>query len=95
MYRQGDVLIVRAGSIPPSAKRLVSNIVERGELTGHAHRMVGDATLLDDRETMYIQVRSESQLVHEEHGTITIPEGNYRVIRQREYDGKEIRYVRD
>lgn len=36
-----------------------------------------------------------AQLLHEEHGTIEIPTGTYRVIRQREYTPEAIRYVAD
>ena len=36
-----------------------------------------------------------AELRHEEHGTIVLPKGTYRVVRQREYSPQEIRQVAD
>jgi hypothetical protein len=45
----------------------------------------------------HIRVRGDSaELRHEEHSTITLPKGTYRVRRQREFDGLEaMRVVED
>lgn len=94
MYRQGDVLIVKA-SIPKKAKKREGHnkILVHGELTGHSHRLAsGEIYSLDG--TLYFR-SGNTELIHEEHDTIHIPEGEYRVIRQREYDEGEIRYVAD
>jgi hypothetical protein len=34
-------------------------------------------------------------LAHDEHATIMLPPGNYRIVRQREYSPEEIRDVAD
>ena len=103
MYRQGDVLIVPVKSIPKSLtpvereKGLV--ILAHGEVTGHAHVIKSEhAALFSDPQLMatFMTISDEPvALEHEEHDTITIPPGDYRVIRQREYHPEEIRRVED
>lgn len=96
MYRQGDILIVKMPQLPPQRKGLETRIVAHGELTGHNHRIEGEAQLYaDDRNNLWIHAQQPFDLVHDEHDAIHIPEGVYYVIRQREYDEGEIRYVRD
>lgn len=96
MYRQGDVLLIRELVLPAGAE-LVKNerIVERGELTGHAHRLEGMAEIHTRYGTMYIRAGAGAKLVHEEHAAIDLPAGDYRVVRQREFDGEEARFVND
>ena len=102
MYRQGDVLIVSVKEIPQEAAKLPDDngrtILAYGEVTGHAHALKKDeATLYAANDNTFLRVVSaEAWLRHEEHDPIYIPAGNYRVIRQREYDDSgEIRYVAD
>ena len=86
-------------------------VVAYGESTGHAHAVVGEegavtllerpATATDGADTVeaverYLQIgRSGATLVHEEHAAIKVPEGLYRVIRQREYTPEALRLVAD
>lgn len=97
MYRQGDVLIVELSDRDVSLKYASSdNVLVYGEATGHAHRVEGDAfTIYNTRGGKVIHAEHMFHLVHDEHDTIDIPEGYYYVLRQREYDEKEIRYVND
>jgi hypothetical protein len=44
---------------------------------------------------MYLEVKSPADLKHEEHGTVTLPAGNYERILQREYSPSEMRTVAD
>ena len=45
---------------------------------------------------MFLTVTGEAAAVtHDEHATIMLPPGAYRVIRQREYAPEEVRYVAD
>lgn len=94
MFRQGDVLIVPASEIPAAAvpvKRVRRAVVlAEGEVTGHAHRIVADGADLfeiEGLEDRFLRVLTEGgvDLVHEEHGTIALPAGDYIVRRQREY----------
>lgn len=81
MYRQGDLLIVRE-EIPPHASRDTNNIVQLGEETGHAHELIGGDVF--GRGSYLLVTEGPGELVHPEHETITLPEGEYRVLRQRE-----------
>lgn len=98
MYRQGDILLVRnARSMYSSDFSLISDgIIAHGELTGHSHILRGDGKVYRSNSTMLVIVGSNgARLVHDEHAPIDLPEGEYRVIRQREFmDGSEV-YVRD
>lgn len=102
-YRQGDVLLKPVDAIPVGLTAVPLDagrvILAYGEVTGHAHAVVGDAEFLaadlDDIERRFLRVEREAQVVHEEHDTITLPPGDYAVVRQREYTPEEIRTVAD
>jgi hypothetical protein len=76
-------------------------VLARGEATGHRHAFYGgnvvmfrdDALARDLPAGLYvghIRVRDErAELRHEEHDTITLPKGTYRIRRQREFDSLE------
>lgn len=98
MYRQGDLLIVEDSAMTRTDRATkASPVLLHGETTGHAHRVEGNATVLDGVPGVFkaIVASAPFKVVHEEHDTIEIPEGTYRVVRQREYDEGEIRYVSD
>ncbi|WP_245245984.1 hypothetical protein [Nostoc sp. ATCC 53789] len=69
----------------------------KGEVTGHKHRITeGNAELYDEDSTLYLRVFSESALLtHEEHKAISIPQGDWMVKIQREYEPEGWRYVAD
>ena len=99
IYRQGDVLIRRIQSLPmQTAQPRLNGILAYGEVTGHAHK-VEDLThteVLDIGNGLYLRVGEEGvRVVHEEHGAITLPAGNYEVEIQREYTPEAIRNVAD
>lgn len=95
-YRQGDVLLMpcpkipaRAHQEPPEDGRVV---LARGETTGHSHTIAADRVTYFREDGSgsgggYIRVDGSTpvDLLHEEHAPLTIPPGNYRVVRQREY----------
>ncbi len=102
MARQGDILIIEAQSIPKGAtareaKRIV---LAEGEVTGHNHTVVCEAATIyelpvSEQADRWLRLQSPGQLVHQEHGAIEIPAGDYIVRRQREYSPQEIRRVAD
>jgi hypothetical protein len=97
MYRQGDVLIE---SVPSIEGQMVTRkgriVLAEGEMTGHAHAIhETDVELYERDGTLFLHVPTEAHVVHEEHGTITLPGGDYRVTRQREYSPEAIRVVGD
>ena len=94
MYRQGDVLLVAVPELPEGAKPQARHgrlVLAEGEATGHAHAIaepdVREFTVGDER---FVLVRSAAQLIHEEHATIDLPPGAYRVVIQREYEPSPI-----
>ncbi|TWE19486.1 hypothetical protein [Kitasatospora atroaurantiaca] len=108
MYRQGDVLIVpveeaavpaSAAALPPQQRDVRGRLVlALGEVTGHAHAVVGPGELR--RETgpfgaAWLHLPEGGRVVHEEHAVIPLPRGWYRVVRQREYVPGAVRYVAD
>ena len=66
-------------------------------MTGHKHHISqGDAQLYAENTDLYLSVFSETAaLVHEEHGSLTVPQGNSKVQIQREYEPEGWRYVAD
>jgi len=89
--RQGDVYIRPAvfalGLKFAKSKRVTLAL---GERTGHAHVLEADtevefATAPDGRLNLKIG-EGGARVVHEEHGTVTLPAGEYAVSQQREYD---------
>ncbi len=93
IYRHGDVLLEKVDHYRQTSKTKeeTSGIIAKGELSGHAHRIVGGTVLVDTPEwrgsvpTMYVKSDGKTQLVHEEHKTLTLEEGVYVVRRQTEW----------
>lgn len=96
-YRQGDVLIARINSIPESATPKAGPVIlAYGEVTGHCHQIHEGAALFEDSGVTYLEVQQAlADLRHEEHSTIPIERGVYRVTIQREYTPQGIRNVQD
>lgn len=101
--RQGDILLIPLVDIPPGlAARPIPAagvVVAEGEATGHCHTIAGDVVeyaTTADHVDRFLRVGSQGAvLTHDEHGTITVPEGAYRAVRQREYAPEAPRYVAD
>ena len=73
-------------------------VLAEGEITGHAHRLQDPASghVFSVGSELYLEVLGDTAtVVHEEHGPITVPRGNYMVRIQREYSPREIRRVVD
>lgn len=100
--RQGDVLLQAVSEVPDGLKPVPLDkgrvILAYGEVTGHAHAVVGDVELLaadlEDLETRFLRVEAEAQIVHEEHSTVVLPPGDYRVLGQREYTSVDMVPIR-
>lgn len=98
MWRQGDIYIERAAAVPDGARPLPHCVLAEGEMTGHSHRVAepGAAKLYAHGGSLYLDVTAATaSVVHDEHGTIPLARGRYRVWRQREYSPEAIRVVRD
>ena len=93
--RQGDVLVLGVEAIPDDAKPVTRDrgrvVLAYGEVTGHAHAIAArDATLLELDGERYLRVTAPVTLDHEEHATIELPPGSFRVVIQREYVPSEL-----
>lgn len=91
-YQQGDVIIEQVEAVPQGEAVPVEDgklILARGELTGHTHaidKVEGVELVKGADGNLYLSLPLERNLVHQEHQTIVIPPGLYRVRQVREYD---------
>jgi len=94
-FRQGDVILLPVEQT--QGQKLSHLTLAEGEVTGHKHRISeGQAQLYEQNGTLYLRVFSETALLtHEEHNAIAIPQGNWMVRIQREYEPDGWRYVTD
>ena len=94
IYRQGDVLLVPV-EVAPDGKKVKARrgrlILALGEVTGHHHSVaVADAEMVEAAEKVYLSIMRETTLDHQEHASITLAPGTYEVVRQREYQPREL-----
>lgn len=108
-YRQGDLLIEEVSNIPKGLKKINDKILARGEGSNHVH--VIDKKNVDIYEnddlitTHYLRIWNKSTIKHldentgnqAEHDPIVLDSGNYKIIRQREFNPykQEIERVQD
>ena len=97
--RQGDVLLVPAKEVKgkDEAPKDGKIILALGEVTGHHHRFENGGVKLfrHDDGGANIRIDKPAELIHEEHGKITVSPGKYTQLHQVEYTPKEIRRVAD
>jgi hypothetical protein len=88
LYEQGDVLLFLE-AIPPTnnfKKELVNDTVQHGE-SGHSHRLAGEYEYFETpQKTRHLRIVTPCDLYHEEHKTIVLPPGEYRIGIVQEYD---------
>lgn len=99
LYRQGDVMFERIKSLPKGERKLRKNgVLAEGEVTGHKHAVaeLEAAEVLEIGDGLYLSVSEAGVSIrHDEHKTIELPAGDYKVTIQREYSPTEIRNVAD
>lgn len=104
VLRQGDVLLVPVTEIPEIARKTNHKrgrlILAEGEATGHYHSIACslDVDLFEmpsQRELFLLVKEGNALLEHQEHAKISVPQGKYRVIIQREFDPSGDRKVTD
>ena len=111
LYAQGDLLIERVADIPLSGTPIDptmegATVLAEGELTGHRHAIYDTITMFRDDALAHdipnglyvghIKVDGPAaRIQHQEHDTVTLPKGTYRVRRQRELEPKDARIVAD
>ncbi|MBF0479749.1 MAG: hypothetical protein HQL26_09730 [Candidatus Omnitrophica bacterium] len=96
MKRQGDLLIIRVKEIPVAAVKLTHRVLAEGETTGHMHEL-DNGELYEKDDVLYFRISDDRPAIlkHPEHGPIAFKPGQYKVIRQREYEPNGWRNVGD
>uniref|UniRef100_A0A6M3JK64 Uncharacterized protein n=1 Tax=viral metagenome TaxID=1070528 RepID=A0A6M3JK64_9ZZZZ len=108
LIQQGDVLFKRVDmpeSIWNKLDQRSNPVLVEGEATGHHHAIATDTLLEslsdilyeDDNGDLYIRNTKEITITHQEHKPVTLPPGQWKVDRVREYDhfAEEADYVKD
>lgn len=101
-FRHGDILFVATKEVIPAEAKLEKRvkgrlIVAAGEVTGHHHAIAEkDASILNTPDGIrWLTVQTVAHINHEEHRTIELPAGNYRIIQQRVFHSGKIQRVQD
>jgi hypothetical protein len=88
-YRQGDILLIPVDEAPEGRRIEAEHgrlILARGEVTGHHHSVACEAgELIGAAEGVFLRIMAPTTLDHQEHASVALPPGTYRVRRQREY----------
>ena len=103
LYQQGDVLIETVETIPEGVMAVERqggrHILAEGEATGHAHAVLDKSVSLfeNSAKELFLSASKKFTVTHEEHKNVTIPKGDYKIRRVKEYDHfeEEARVVRD
>lgn len=98
-FRQGDIFLEMVDVIPEGLEEVPRDpsrgiVLALGESTGHAHAIPDTgATLFRSKEAanadVFLRVVEPVALLHEEHSTIPLSPGLYRVRRQREWTDQD------
>ena len=103
-FQQGDVVLVPVERIPAEFVEAETNVLQEGEVTGHAHRLHGDGFRVHaipgkvgNADKKYLRLVKPVALRHEEHKEIKLPTGDFEIRIVREYDHfeEEARRVAD
>lgn len=99
-YRQGDFFFVEVTDIPEAAtveqRDHGKAIVGYGEATGHHHAIAKrDAVIRTLPDMRWLEVPTGAKVTHQEHNTITLPPGKYRIVQERTYHAGNIQRVVD
>lgn len=96
MLRHGDVQLIRIKEIPADVKSLGNRKeLAYGEVTGHAHRIDVGELFETKNGQLFLRVKKLANLSHEEHKTITLDPGCYRVAIKRQYSPDGWQKVQD
>lgn len=88
--QQGDVLLFQVNSLPNGKKKLLAKdkiVVMEGEATGHCHTINSVGSKFWEIDSVqYLKLDEPTDIVHQEHGPITVDEGIWMIGRVREHD---------
>lgn len=100
LFQQGDIILEKVVRLPDDCKKLGHLVLAEGEVTGHKHEVLPQGNLIKLVEKdgqMFVKSKVDFKVKHDEHGTIEIPDGIYKVRKVREYNhfAEEAREVKD
>jgi hypothetical protein len=110
IFAQGDILIERVLDREPSGDMIPAGpdgavVLAEGEMTGHRHAIFDAVTMFRDDALArdiptdlyigHIKVDETARIQHDEHSTIGLTKGTWRVRQQRELEPQDVRVVRD
>ncbi|MBX9570867.1 MAG: hypothetical protein K2X77_18380 [Candidatus Obscuribacterales bacterium] len=106
VYRQGDVILLplKPTDLPKGVEQVKPDkgrvILAYGEVTGHAHALPMKAAVQykvgsGSNAKEFVETKQPTNLTHEEHAPIELPEGLYQKIIAREYTPGGERQVLD
>jgi len=88
---QGDITFIKVADVDiESEKHDGSFIVGFGEATGHHHRVTvqnpQDMEIVKVADGFILRVKSKATITHEEHKSLILSPGTYRIGHEREMD---------
>ena len=109
MCAQGDIFLERVAEPPTDAGECSEPkciILAHGELSGHSHAVRGRVRLAHDSarardipDGLYLGhldvIAEPAELTHQQHATVTLRPGTYRVRRQRRLEPADAEIIRD
>lgn len=85
--RHGDVILDIVDEVKCKQKKATEEVLAEGEVTGHKHILSGQMLVGMDGGHKYATILGETELRHDDHNTLVIPEGkSVKVSMQREVD---------
>ena len=100
--RHGDLWFEYISELPKDLKELKTNIVAKGEATGHAHVLLGEPgkdfkIYENEKGVMYLSINNPTKIDHQEHKQKEFAPGYIIVHHEKEFDpfAEEINRVRD
>lgn len=93
LIQQGDVLFIMVDTMPEDMTQRPCSlpglvIFAEGEASGHHHSCRADDVTLYERMngTLWCKVKKEVEVTHQEHDSVRLPAGEYRIGIVREID---------
>jgi len=96
VYRHGDVVILSHKQ--DKGGHDCKGVLAEGEVTGHAHRVKGNAQVTAEAEDAVHRLMTVAERVlidHEEHKPKAVPKGTYKIGVQKQWTPEGLRRVED
>lgn len=91
--RQGDIFFESVDSPIKNERKMDSQVIAYGEVTGHSHQIMSPKisemdSSVDEKGDIFVRSPHCPIIIgHDEHSTIELPQNTWiRISRQREYD---------